>query len=124
MNIHPSAATTLDIEALRLNLLRQRQPSRVQIFEHCFADEPKEELDLRFGLSKRFEALRGTPEFLWRRDVAVQQLIGSELMRVWLPGAEFALAGSKGITWGEEHAGPIQTWEDLEKYDWPSSEWR
>jgi uroporphyrinogen decarboxylase len=126
MKNHPSmnfpAPTTLDLDALRLNLLRQRQPSRVQIFEHGFADEPKEELDLRFGLSKPFEGLRGTPEFLWRLDVAVQQLIGSELMRVWLPGAEFSLAGSKGITWGEEHAGPIQTWEDLEKYAWPKPE--
>ena len=33
--------------------------------------------------------------------------------------AEFKVAGSLGTAWAEEHAGPIQSWEDLEKYPWP-----
>ncbi len=33
--------------------------------------------------------------------------------------AEFKVAGSLGTAWAEEHSGPIQSWEDLEKYPWP-----
>ncbi|OHE79105.1 MAG: hypothetical protein A2107_01135 [Verrucomicrobia bacterium GWF2_62_7] len=119
MNLPP---VTLDLDALRLNLLRQKQPARVHIFEHGVADEVKDELDRRFSLTQAICAPRDTPEFGRQRDVAVQRFIGSELLRVWLPGAEFAVAGSRGITWGEEHAGPIQTWEDIERYDWPKPE--
>ena len=75
---------TLDLEALRLNLLRQKQPSRVHIFEHGVADEVKDELVRRIGL----------PQSGWQRDVAVQRFIGSELLGIWLPGAEFAVAVS------------------------------
>jgi uroporphyrinogen decarboxylase len=119
MNLPP---VTLDLDALRLNLLRQKQPARVHIFEHGVADEIKDELERRFGLTQSLREPRGTREFQWRRDVAVQRCIGSELLRVWLPGAEFAVAGSRGITWGEEHVGPLQSWEDLERYPWPQVE--
>lgn len=119
MNLRP---ITLDLEALRSNILRQREPSRVHLFEHGVADEVKDELDRRFGLSESIREPRGSRERGWRRDVAVQRFIGSELLRIWLPGAEYAVAGSRGIAWGEEHAGPIQSWEDLERYDWPKPE--
>ncbi|MCF7837549.1 MAG: hypothetical protein K9N49_02875, partial [Candidatus Marinimicrobia bacterium] len=110
---------TLDLAALRANLLRQRQPDRVHLFEHGIDDAMKDALDQRFGLSRNVSEPEGTPAHAWGRDVAIQRFIGSELMRVWLPGAEYAVAGSRGIAWGEEHAGPIQTWADLEAYAWP-----
>jgi uroporphyrinogen decarboxylase len=115
MNLPP---VSLDLTALRANLLRQREPARVHIFEHGVAEEIKAALDERFGLTAAIAGPRGTPEFGWRRDVAVQRFIGSELLRTWLPGAEFPVAGSKGFTWGEEHSGPIKSWADLEAYSW------
>ncbi|MBI5394568.1 MAG: hypothetical protein HZA91_04650 [Verrucomicrobia bacterium] len=47
MNLLPVG---LDLDAMRLNLLRQKEPARVHIFEHDVADEVKDELDHRFGL--------------------------------------------------------------------------
>jgi hypothetical protein len=41
----------------------------------------------------------------WEFEAAVQRLLGFEVFRVWLPGAEYRVAGSLGIAWGEEHTG-------------------
>ena len=109
----------LDLESLRANLLRVKEPRRVHIFEHGIDDAIKDALAKRFSLSRGLSEPAGTEAYAWRRDIAIHRFIGTELMRLWLPGAEYAVAGSKGIAWGEEHIGPIQTWEDIETYDWP-----
>jgi len=71
------SAPQLDLDALRMNLLRQKEPARVQIFEHGAADEVKDELGRRLGLTQAIRAPRGTGEFGWQRDVAMQRFIGS-----------------------------------------------
>ena len=114
MNLKP---IKLDLDEMRRNLLREGTPSRVYFFEHAEADDFKDELDGRFSLSQALD--RSDPNFPQRREIAIQRFLGHEVFRVWLPGAEFDLAGSKGTTWAEEHAGPIQSWDDLERYDWP-----
>jgi len=80
-------------------------PSRTRSFGDSISSEPC--------------GICGGHEWLWRREILAQRFLGFELFRVWLPGGEFAVAGSLGITWAQEHTGPIQTWEDLEKYPWP-----
>ena len=107
-----------DLESLRETLLRRREPRRVHHFEHGIAENVQEALRQRHGLSPTPTRDEFTPE-QWDREAAVYRGLGFELFRVWLPGAEFEVAGSKGTTWGEEHTGPIQSEPDLESYDWP-----
>ncbi|NLY00396.1 MAG: hypothetical protein GXY83_30235 [Rhodopirellula sp.] len=106
----------LNLEQLRRNLLRQETPGRVFQFEHGIAAAVKDEIARRFDLS--FPS-GGEPRDIWEREIAVQRLLGFEIFRVWLPGGEFDVAGSLGTTWAQEHAGPIQSWEDIERYPWP-----
>ncbi|MBU0769567.1 MAG: hypothetical protein KJ687_10795 [Proteobacteria bacterium] len=106
----------LDIEGMRRNLLRAGTPDRVYFFEHGESDKFKNEITSRFGLTNHFQA--GTSEFLWQKEIDIQRFLGHEVFRVWLPGAEFSLAGSRGTTWAEEHIGAINNWKDVESYKW------
>ena len=108
---------TLDLDEMRQNLLRQKEPRRVHFFEHGVSDEMRDELVNRFALMESSEVERSAPAFAWEKEIQVQRFLGCEVFRVWLPGAEFAVAGSRGTTWGEEHTGQIQSWADLENYD-------
>jgi hypothetical protein len=107
----------LDIEQLRRNLLRQAAPRRVCHFEHGIAEKVKDEVAARHEIPAAI-----TSPDMWQRETRIHRLLGFELFRVWLPGAEFQVAGSLGISWGEEHTGPIQSWNDVERYDWPRPE--
>ncbi len=106
----------LDLEQLRRNLLRQGEPERVFQFEHGIAANVKDEIARRFDLPG---SSGGDPPCAWQREADVQRSLGFEIFRVWLPGGEFDVAGSLGTTWAQEHAGPIQSWEDVDRYCWP-----
>lgn len=110
------SSTEPDLEGLRRNLLRQGTPARVFQFEHGIAGNVKDALAQRLGLPAPEPA--AGPD-AWDVEAALQRRLGFEIFRIWLPGAEYKVAGSLGITWGEEHAGPIQSWAELEQYDWP-----
>ncbi len=105
-----------DLEGLRRNLLREATPSRVFFFEHGIAANVKDALAQRCGVPLPGQ---DSPRAVWDFELALQRRLGFEVFRVWLPGAEYKVAGSLGIAWGEEHAGPIQTWDDVQRYDWP-----
>ena len=109
----------LDLDELRQTLRRRAPPRRVHFFEHGIADNVKAAVVQRYDLRPPATAAPSAPEFAWAQEIAVQRFLGQEVFRVWLPGAEYKVAGSRGITWGEEHTGPIQSWEDLERYPWP-----
>lgn len=106
-----------DLDGLRRNLLRCGTPPRVFLFEHGIAADVKDALARRLGMTVP-ESAAGPPA--WDFEAALYRGLGFEIFRLWLPGAEYKVAGSLGITWGEEHAGPIQSWTDLEQYDWPN----
>lgn len=108
----------LDLAGLRRNLQHEGTPARVFFFEHGIAPDVKDQLVKRFDLEATLSAPAGTAERIWQREIAVHRFLGFEIIRLWLPGAEYPVAGSRGITWGEEHGGPIQSWDDLERYDW------
>ena len=110
---------SLDLDELRQTILRQREPRRVHFFEHGIADNVKDAVAERFDLLKTITAGPSSREFAWEKEIVVQRFLCQELFRMWLPGAEYRVAGSRGIAWGEEHAGPIKGWEDLDRYDWP-----
>jgi uroporphyrinogen decarboxylase len=107
-------APELDLDALVRNIRREQAPERVYIFEHALDEVVREEMASRFALMDGVH--RDDENYLLKRDVAVHQFIGMELMRVWLPGTKFSIYSEK---WVEEHAGPIQEPKDIEKYDWP-----
>ncbi|MBM4029131.1 MAG: hypothetical protein FJ280_27600 [Planctomycetes bacterium] len=109
----------LDLEQMRQNLLRQREPERVFFFEHAIADNVKDQLAQRFNVDERISGSPGGREWKWRREIELQRALGFELFRVWLPGADFKIAGVAGTSFEEEHVGPLQSWADLEKYPWP-----
>jgi len=111
-----------DINGLRDNILRKGTPSRVYFFEHGESDEFKDAIAHHFGLDVKIRFEAGTPEFKWQREIEIQRVLSRDIFRIWLEGAEFKVAGSRGITWGQEHAGPIQNWQDLDNYDWPRAE--
>lgn len=107
----------LDLEQMRQNLLRQKPPKRVCFFEHAIADNIKDGVARRFNLERGIRESRGSKEWRWQREIAIQRFLGFELFLVRLPGARFKIA--QAGTWEEQHTGPIQSWEDLEEYPWP-----
>jgi uroporphyrinogen decarboxylase len=109
---------TLDLEQLRRNLRREGTPPRVFGFEHGIAASVRDEVARRYDLGTTPAASLAIPDS-WQREIAVQRLLGFELFRVWLPGGEFDVAGSLHTTWAEEHRGPIQSWQDIDRYPWP-----
>ena len=111
-----------DINALKDNLLRKGRPSRVHFFEHGESGEFKDDIAKRFDLTSKIKYQPNTPEFNWQKEIEIQRILGRDIFRIWLPGAEFKVAGSKDTTWAQEHAGPIQNWNDLENYNWPKAE--
>lgn len=110
---------TLDLGRLRDVLLRRREPDRVFQFEHGIAANVKDEIAARFSIDGSALPAANEAEARWAREIAVQRALGFEIFRVWLPGAEFDVAGSLNTTWGEEGAGPIQSWDDFDRYPWP-----
>ncbi len=104
----------LDLDALIRNIRREGTPDRVFIFEHAIDETIRSEVADRFSLTDGIS--RDDPAYLMKRDTAVHQFLGIEMMRVWLPGTKFSMYSDK---WVDEHGGPIQEPEDIEKYDWP-----
>lgn len=115
----PALLAPIDVDITRMRdvLLRRRRPDRVYYFEHGIAGNVKDAIAIRMGIP----AANSGGE-AWDRETAIQRALGFEAFRVWLPGGEFDVAGSLGTTWAEEHQGPIQSWDDLERYRWPRAE--
>ncbi len=115
-----------DFEQLARVLRGGGAPARVFNIE-LFVDEP-----VRAALAERLgiggPADPEDPLAIARRDAALFEALGYDLVRVHLPGAEFPVeipgrqAGGRRTAQGylvHEHAGPIQTPEDMEAYPWP-----
>ncbi len=123
--VEPDVSELLDI------LRRRRLPHRVHHVELFLDAEMKEAVCSKFGL-----AVPGDPSdplFDTRRDVALHSFLGYDMFRVGVarktvfPTATRAAAdttsqprqGRGDREWQEEHAGPIQGWEDFDRYPWP-----
>jgi len=94
-------APELDIEGLRANLLMEREPERVYIFEHALDETVRAQIAERFGLLE--DVPRDDPAYLMKRDVAIHRFLGMELFRVWLPGTKFSIYNEG---WVDERSGP------------------
>ncbi len=115
-----------DFQALARALRGDEAPARVFNLE-LFVDEPmRAALWARKGTNKPVDP--ADPLAVAQRDAALFDALGYDLIRIHLPGAEFPMEipgresterrGDQGYL-VHEHAGPIQTPEDMEAYPWP-----
>jgi uroporphyrinogen decarboxylase len=121
---------TPDFEAFRACIRREKAPARVHYAELSIDGHVKETVARQFDLEAGLNP--ADPFFDLRRDVRVLGFLGYDLVRVHCPDSEFRVVNleSEGETeesretgrkrgWVNEHAGPVQTWEDFERYPWP-----
>jgi uroporphyrinogen decarboxylase len=120
-----------DVEELISVIKRERKPGRVHFIELFLDEEVKGLICERFGLTDGLN--RGDPFFLLQRDIKLHHFLGYDVFRVDVIGKElfkvpFLRAQDTTLAkgqqreereWTEEHRGPIQSWEDFEKYPWP-----
>ena len=109
----------LDLTAAIANIKRKGTPKRVFYFEHGLEPGMKAALCEKFNLC---EDLNQTDRFfLLKRQIRIQQFLGQEFMRVFPSGIVWQ--GLPTSTTDVPPAvGPIQSWEDFEKYPWPEIE--
>ncbi len=116
-----------DAEALLANLRREGTPKRVHYMELFLDAEIKEAVCARFGIGA--ELSPDEPFFEQKREIALQRFLGYDyvctsldlVMPLHLVTADDAaeLPKAHGREYMEEHAGPITSWEDFERYPWP-----
>lgn len=106
----------LDLAAAVANIRRQGVPRRVFFFEH--GEEPL----LKKAICDTFDLCAGLdmkdPRFNLRREMRIKKFLGQEFMRI-SPGGIFWQGLPQNPTSTPPSVGPIQTWDDFEKYPWP-----
>ena len=121
---------TPDFEGLRRCVLRQGKPERVYHIELFLDEEIKSAVADRFDLEKALDP--SDPHYRLKRGIAIHRFLGYDTFRVFLPGFEFPLDWKKAQDttrqesqarserdWVDEQSGPIQSWQDFERYPWP-----
>jgi uroporphyrinogen decarboxylase len=122
-----------DVEALLGVIRRERAPRRVHHIELFLDPEVKQAVCRRFAMEEGPEP--ADPRAALAREIRLHELLGYDVFRLSLapkaifqlpdhPAADTALGEqSRGErAWVEEHGGPIQGWEDFERYRWPRVE--
>lgn len=120
-----------DFDGLRLCLRREGRPGRVHVVELYQDGAIKEAIAGRFGIGADLN--RADPNYSLRREFAMQRFLGYDLVRLHAPESEFRVdVNLDGAAPGDlqttiqgyklnEHAGPIHSWEHLERYPWPDA---
>lgn len=111
-------------------LRRRCPPQRVYLAELFFDQQIKDELAERLQLLPH--AAPAESHYPAAQEAALRQALGYDLTRVHLPAAEFRMdvpsvrdpAAQQQARTAQgyivhTHGGPIQCWEDFEKYPWP-----
>ncbi len=121
-----------DWPSLRCTLLRQGTPARVHFLELIIDDEIKDGVCRIFGLCRDIDP--ADPIGRLRREIELARFLGYDSFRlrtdflVDFPRKKETSADAAGIAsdyrraqrqWTNEREGPIQTWQDLERYAWP-----
>jgi len=117
-----------DWEGLIANILRRGTPRRVYHLELFHDAEVADAIATRFGLLGGVP--RNDPHYEHKRLVAVNRFCGFDYVPARLLGLDLEMfratvedtAGLKragGRAFQDEHRGPIMTWEDFEKFQWP-----
>ncbi|MCX7918185.1 MAG: uroporphyrinogen-III decarboxylase-like protein [bacterium] len=122
-----------DFEALRNNILRKGTPTRVHYMELYQDNEIKDAVVARYDLENKLD--KNDKYYRYQREVLIQKFLGYDIVCgaleppviypnfITAPKSQDTTAiinQNRGERiWANEHQGPIQTWEDFEKYQWP-----
>lgn len=119
-----------DFEGLLKCIRREGEPKRVYFAELFLDPEIVNAIARRFDIAKDLNP--SDPFFIAKRDIALYRFLGYDMFRINLPGFEFPIqlhAASDAATrseqarasrdWVDESKGPIQNWDDFERYPWP-----
>lgn len=117
-----------NVQELLAVIRRTAFPKRVHHIELFLDEEIKQQVCERFGL----EAGYGGAFSGLQREIKLHSFLGYDVFRVPLAVGVFAtwfltaedttsIEGQKrpNRQWNDEHTGPIQSWEDFEKFQWP-----
>ena len=88
-------------------------------FEHAVDEGIQQQLDERYGICEKLN--KNSDDYAYRKRVAIHRFLGHEIFRVFPDGYKIDIPTRQG-EWVEEQAGLLATWEDLEKFTWPSPE--
>ncbi|MFW5864210.1 MAG: uroporphyrinogen decarboxylase family protein [bacterium] len=120
-----------DGEAFLKCIRREGTPDRVHFVELFLDWEIQIAVLKRFGLDKDLNP--ESPEYPMLVHLAVQRFMGYDYVCSHIQGLDFTfvrhrsidsaeMAHEDGRNWVDESKGPIQNWEDFEKYPWPKIE--
>jgi uroporphyrinogen decarboxylase len=109
------------------NIARKGTPDRVYNMELFHDGEVREAITKRFEIDKDLDP--NDPDFERQRFIAFHRFLGFDYMQASPLGQAWSFKNettadtaelSRGErTYRDEHAGPITTWEEFEKYPWP-----
>lgn len=119
-----------DFPALRDNILRKGTPRRVHYAELGIDGEIKNAIAKRYGIGA--ELNKNDPFYALRFEMELQKFLGYDYVRgavgtTGFPRPTTSVPDTTAIpeqrriqrNWTNEHAGPITSWEEFEKYPWP-----
>ena len=118
----------LDWQGLLDNILLNGTPSRAYHIELFQDIEIQEAIADRFGLAADLDP--GDPNYERQKYVAVQRFCGFDYVHIGLNDVDVephkiiaedtaALPREGGRSFQDEHTGPIMSFEDLERFQWP-----
>lgn len=117
-----------DAAALRDTILRKGTPKRVHHIELYHDGEIRNAIAERFDLMT--DIRRDNPDYERIKLLRVNQFVGFDHVSASMVDLPFPLkhavtndtaelSRTGGRAYAEEHAGPITSWEEFEKYPWP-----
>lgn len=119
-----------DYEALLCNLRREGTPKRVHFMELFLDGEIKQVIINRYGIGSNIP--NSDPYYYWKVEIELQRFLGYDYVSCGIENFNFprellqaedttTQQGQKRAirSWTDEHKGPINSWEDFERYEWP-----
>ena len=121
-----------DVEGLLSVIRRSAEPKRVHNIELFLDEEVKDSVCEYFGIASDIDV--GSDFAALQRDIKLHSFLGYDVFRVSLIKGKDVFMFNRLVTddtiseegqdrgqreWCDEHTGPIQNWEDFEKYQWP-----
>lgn len=119
-----------DYEALLCNLRREGTPKRVHFMELFLDGEIKQVIINRYGIGSDIPS--DDPYYYWKMEIELQRFLGYDYVSCGVENFAFPreLLQAEDTTtqqgqkrsvrsWTDEHKGPINSWEDFERYPWP-----
>ncbi len=123
-------SVTPDVDELLDILWRRKIPRRIHHMELFYDPEVIQLISDRYELNK--DLSKSDPAYHMKLKISVHEFIGSDVFHMPVSEDEYfrlklipAKDTVEDVTsrgdrnWMEEHKGPIQNWDDFEKFPWP-----